>query len=328
MRLTDLLRLAFVSLVGSVANCAIAGGEAARVELKPVPAVQSPIASQAMMLGMAWAGSRVVAVGDHGIVLLSDDNGASFRQAKSVPVSSMLTAVAFADARHGWAVGHWGAVLVTDDGGETWRIQRLATSEDRPLFSVCFFDEKKGVAVGLWSLVLTTDDGGQTWSKRELPPPPGASKADLNLLQVFPDTKGRLFVAAERGFVLRSEDLGATWIYLNTGYKGSFWSGIALSDQVLIVGGQRGTAYRSADAGETWTRIETGSKNSITGFARRGDAVLAVGLDGLLALSGDGGRSFVAAWRPDRLSLTAALSAASGGWINASQRGIFLEGSK
>jgi photosystem II stability/assembly factor-like uncharacterized protein len=328
MRLTDFLRLAFVSLVGLVGNGAIAGGEAARVELKPVPAAQSPIANQAMMLGMTWAGSRVVAVGDHGIVLLSDDNGASFRQAKSVPVSSMLTAVTFVDARHGWAVGHWGAILVTDDGGETWRIQRLATSEDRPLFSVYFFDEKKGVAVGLWSLVLTTVDGGQTWSTRELPPPPGASKADLNLLGLFSDTRRTLYVAAEHGFVLRSEDLGATWTYLNTGYKGSFWSGIALSDEVLIVGGQRGTAYRSADAGKTWTRIETGSKNSITGFARRGDAVLAVGLDGLLALSRDGGKSFVAASRPDRLSLTAVLSVAAGGWITASQRGIFLEGSQ
>lgn len=328
MRLKDLLRLALVPLIAVAAHGASAGGDAPGAELKPAPAAPSPIADQAMMLGMTRAGSRIVAVGDHGIVLLSDDNGAHFRQAKSVPVSSMLTAVSFADGRHGWAVGQWGAILATDDGGDTWRIQRLATKEDRPLFAVHFFDAKQGVAVGLWSLVLATADGGQTWTPRELGLPPGAKKADLNLLGLFADAKGTLYATAERGFVLRSDDRGATWNYLGTGYKGTFWCGIALSDEVLLVGGLRGTVYRSADAGASWTAIDSGSKNSITDFARQGDAVLAVGLDGLHALSRDDGRSFAASWRPDRQSLTAALAGAAGRWITASQRGIFDESLK
>src|SRR5574337_168373 len=209
----------------------------------------------ASLLALAGAGSRIVAVGDHGVVLLSDDDGAHFRQAKSVPVSSMLTGVSFTDDRHGWAVGHWGAILATDDGGETWRVQRLATNEDRPLFAVTFLDRERGVAVGLWSLVLTTADGGQTWTPRALEPPPGAKKADLNLLGLFADPKGRLYAAAERGFVLRSDDAGASWSYLSTGYNGTFWSGIALSDEVLIVGGLRGTVYRSTDASARADRV-------------------------------------------------------------------------
>lgn len=328
MRPGNLLRLAFASLLALAGSGAFAAADAAPIELKPVAAERSPIADQAMMLGMTRAGSRIVAVGDHGIVLLSDDDGAHFRQAKSVPVSSVLTAVSFADDRHGWAVGHWGAILATDDGGETWRIQRLAANEDRPLFAVRFLDAQHGVAVGLWSLVLTTADGGQTWSQRELDPPPGAKKADLNLLGLFADPKGTLYATAERGFVLRSGDGGASWSYLSTGYNGTFWSGIALSDEVLIVGGLRGTVYRSADAGARWTRVDSGSRNSVTAFARQGDAVLAVGLDGLLARSADGGKTFVATARADRLSLTAASAGPDHGWIVASRQGIFKEGAK
>lgn len=59
--------------------------------LQAVPAVQASNATQATMLDAVWAGERVVAVGDHGVVLLSDDQGKRFRQARSVPVSTQLT---------------------------------------------------------------------------------------------------------------------------------------------------------------------------------------------------------------------------------------------
>ncbi len=305
-----------------------AGAGAGVAALAAIPAALAANAEKAMMLGLARAGRAIVGVGDHGIVLRSEDDGASFRQAKSVPLSSMLTAVSFVDDRHGWAGGQWGAILATDDGGQSWRVQRLDTAEDRPLFAVHFLDAQRGVAVGLWSLVLTTADGGKSWQPRELAPPPGAKRADLNLQALFADDKGTLYAAAERGYVLRSDDAGASWTYLSTGYNGSFWSGIALSPQVLLVGGQRGNVYRSSDGGQSWKRVDIGSQSSVTGFARKGQAVLAVGLDGLQAVSHDGGASFTPALRADRLSLTAALDAGDGTWITASRAGVFREALK
>ena len=58
--------------------------------LQAVPAVQAGNATQATMLAAGWAGERVVAVGDHGVVLLSDDQGRQWRQARSVPLSCLL----------------------------------------------------------------------------------------------------------------------------------------------------------------------------------------------------------------------------------------------
>jgi len=300
-----------------------AGGKA----LKAQPAARSTQASQAMLLAAAWAGPRAVMVGEHGVVLLSDDQGAHVRQAQSVPVSSTLTGVHFTDAHQGWAVGHWGAILHTEDGGEHWQLQRLASQEDRPLFAVHFLDAQHGVAVGLWSLVLTTADGGKTWAEQKLTPPPGQAKADANLLGLFADAKGTLYAAAEHGWVLSSADQGQTWRYGATGYAGSFWAGVALPDGGLIVGGQRGNVYRSADQGAHWARIDLGgSHGSVTGFAVRGQEVLVVGLDGLQAQSSDAGMHFTLQPRTDHASLTAALGAPSAQagrpWLLASRHGL------
>ena len=268
------------------------------------PAVLSPHALQGAVLASARAGKRLVAVGDRGIVLLSDDQGRSFRQAAAVPVDLMLTSVSFADDRHGWAVGHGGLVLATQDGGEHWAVQRQDLQADRPLFAVHFFDAQHGVAVGLWSLVLVTDDGGAHWRSVSLPAPPGATKADLNLFSLFADTQGRVFAAGERGMVLTSTDRGTTWAYAATGYKGSLWTGAALSGGVLLVGGLRGSLYRSADGGRSWERVPVDARSSITQIVAEGDRVLAVGLDGLMLRSDDAGRSFAAEWLPGRAALT------------------------
>jgi photosystem II stability/assembly factor-like uncharacterized protein len=294
----------------------------ARADAPPArPALVTPIAAQAMVLGAALAGPRSVAVGEHGIVMLSDDGGATQRQASSVPVRSLLTAVDFIDDKHGWAVGHHGVVLASHDGGESWQVQRRDVSTDRPLFAVHFFDARQGVAVGLWGLILVTDDGGKTWAEQAPPPAPNGRRADYNLLGLFADAHGRLFATAERGLLLRSDDRGHSWQLLETGYAGSFWTGAALDDGSLLAAGQRGNLYRSDDDGRSWQRVALNSKSSVTAIARHGADVLAVGLDGLVARSGDGGRTFATTVREDGMPLTAALHDAAHGWRLWSRRG-------
>lgn len=301
-----------------------AQAQAVAPALQPAPAATVRHAAKAMMLGAAWAGARAVAVGDHGVVLLSDDQGKRFRQAQSVPLGATLSSVSFVNDKTGYAVGHWGAILRSDDGGEHWAQQRLALEEDRPLFAVHFFDEQHGVAVGLWSLVLVTQDGGKTWTPQTLPPPPGGRKADLNLLSLFADARGRVYAPAERGMVLVSEDRGHSWRYLSTGYTGSFWAGAALPDGTLVVGGLRGSIYRSGDGGQHWEAADGGGgKSSITGFVAHPAGLLAFGLDGAQLLSKDGGRSFAALpAAADRASLTAALARPAGTPLLFSKAGV------
>ncbi|MNZ65952.1 Ycf48-like protein precursor [compost metagenome] len=310
------------SLAGAALTALLPLASLPAAPLDAVPAAPSSYATQATVLSATWANGRLVAVGDHGMVLLSDDRGRSFRQAGSVPLSSPLTGVSFVDAKQGWAVGHWGAILNSSDGGDSWQLQRLSSEEDRPLFAVHFFNARQGVAVGLWSLVLTTDDGGKTWTEQALQAPPGYSRADLNLLGLFADHHGNLFATAERGQVLRSDDQGKSWRYLDTGYEGTLWSGVVLADGTLLVGGQRGTLLHGSADGQQWQRVSLKSKSSITDMAVAGRQVVVVGLDGLMVRSGDGGLSFVEQRTADGVSLTAALLDANDNPVLFSRRGV------
>lgn len=259
--------------------------------VKLVPAAKLAHPEQSALLAASMAGTRVVAVGELGVIVLSDDDGKTFRQAKSVPISFTLTTVTFVDAKHGWAAGHGGAILATSDAGETWTVQRIDTQTDQPLFSIYFKSPETGYAVGLWSLYLKTEDGGKTWNQVSLPPSPGRSKADRNLYQLFGSGES-LYLASEQGSVIQSNDQGQNWKYLDTGYAGSWWAGTASNDNSILVGGMRGNLYRSSDHGATWGHIDTGSKKSITGFLVDGNKIFAHGLDGLLICSSDNGKTF------------------------------------
>jgi photosystem II stability/assembly factor-like uncharacterized protein len=313
--------LACPAFAGEGAAPAVPEGGAPPVALKLQPAEITTAATNAMMLSSTRAGKRIVAVGDHGIVLLSDTDGADFRQAKSVPVRSTLTAVCFVDEKTGWAVGQWGVVLRTDDAGETWTVQRSDTTTDRPLFSVYFKDRNRGWAIGLWSLVLETKDGGKTWNTVQIPPPPGRKRADRNLEKIFANRMGTLFIAAEQGLVLWSYD-GEKWNYVNTGYKGSFWTGISLNNGTLLVGGLRGTIYRSNDDGRSWKESKTTLTSSITDFAEAGGKVFAVGLDGVTLESDNGGVSFQGTQRPNRTPFTTLCVNSVGKIVKFSKQGV------
>lgn len=302
----------------------VPGAGAAPASLKIQPAEATTAATRAMILSSARAGKRIVAVGNHGIVLLSDTDGADFRQAKSVPVRSTLTAVTFVDDKTGWAVGQWGVVLRTDDAGESWALQRHDTAVDQPLFSVWFRDRQRGFAVGLWSLLIATADGGKTWTPVHLPPSPGRKKADRNLLKIFANRMGTLFVAAEQGMILKSYD-GENWTYIDTGYKGSFWTGIVLNNGTLLVGGLRGTIYRSADDGRTWREAKSEFRSSITDFAEAGGKVYAAGLDGVFLESGDHGATFKGSQRDDRLPFTAVTVNSVGKLVKFSKQGVVTD---
>ncbi|SEI59436.1 Uncharacterized protein SAMN05421831_10518 [Allopseudospirillum japonicum] len=84
----------------------------------------SPINRQAtssLLLDLIRVGSRLLALGQGGHILYSDDQGQSWQQAQ-VPTTSLLTSITFSDARTGWAVGHQGLILTTQDAGASWQI--------------------------------------------------------------------------------------------------------------------------------------------------------------------------------------------------------------
>jgi photosystem II stability/assembly factor-like uncharacterized protein len=258
-----------------------------------LPAQPSALASHALVNGLAQAGQRLVAVGQRGHVLYSEDQGGHWRQAR-VPLSSDLVALTFADAGQGWAVGHDAVVLHTDDGGVSWQRQydgrRDPQAGDKPLLDIWFDAAGHGVAVGAFGLALRSDDGGQHWRHCEdLLDNPQA--LHLNAIRAI---DGALYIVGEQGLVLRRAAGAERFEALATPYKGSYF-GITGNAHSLLVFGLRGTALHSEDGGRSWQQGRTGTQVGLTAGVRLADdTLLLVSQSGQLLRSVDGGASFAA----------------------------------
>jgi len=281
-----------------------APAEAAKADgFRAAPAHLAPQPQRAPMLSAAKAGERLVAAGDFGTVLFSDDAGRTWRQAKT-PTRATLSALDFADARHGWAAGHGGVVIATADGGETWT-RAGDLGRDVVPFALHFDDAQKGMAVGAFGFAAATSDGGRTW--RELRVSTGEF-ADQHLYAIFV-SGGRRWICAEGGKLYYTDDGGASFKGVTLPYKGSIWGGLALADGTLLVWGMRGNILRSTDQGKTWSSVASGTDQALTaGIKREGEIVLA-GLGGAITRSQDGGKTFTSTTRPERQAHTALIEA-------------------
>jgi photosystem II stability/assembly factor-like uncharacterized protein len=303
------------------------------------PAEIEPLVANSLLLDLAVAGTRLVAVGERGHVLLSDDQGATWRQAKTVPTRAMLTAVFFVDAQYGWAVGHDETILNSVDGGETWTRSHFAPEAQQPLLDLWFANRVSGIAVGAYGAYFTTNDGGRNWASAKFAAPAAASEQtpkhdgevapeegelppDYHLNRIV-GVGNRLYVAAEGGQLYRSDDRGASWRALPSPYEGSFFGLVPIRGEGLLAFGLRGHLFRSADAGETWTRIESGTTAMLTdGVAINDIRVVIGGLAGVLLVSGDAGETFKLTQQDDRRGVSALLPGPAGTVVVAGEGGV------
>jgi len=306
-----------------LAALAFAPATRASGDVPALAAEPAPLAAQSLLIAIAAAGERLVAVGDRGIIVLSDDKGASWLQAAAVPTQALLTGVCFLDARHGVAVGHDEVILTTADGGRTWQRTHDAPEAQRPLLDVWCGAGGRVIAVGAYSTYLTSTDGGASWNEvRFLPAPrpraaaPAARQAAVesagggyHLNRIVSAAGARLYIAGESGHLYRSDDSGATWQELASPYAGSFFDVLPLTGDAVLALGLRGSLYRSEDAGASWQKIATATVEMLDGGATfAGAGVAIVGLSGVVLISRDGGRTFTLAQQSDRSGLSAALS--------------------
>jgi len=323
------------------------------------PATKSPLASRTLLNGLANAGDRVVAVGQRGHIVYSDDSGRNWRQA-DVPVSSDLVAVTFANVTTGWAVGHDGVVLRSTDGGQSWTTQldgrrvgemmvryyqreaaALAADDpkragllvdearrfeaqgaENPFLDVWFRDASEGFVVGAFGLVLHTNDGGITWKPwlHAVDNPKG-----LHLYAVR-GIGADIYIAGEQGLLLKLERGDTRFRALELPYKGTLF-GVTGDARSVIAYGLRGTVLRSVDGGATWQPIPTGVQAGLAGGTQdaRGRFVL-VSQAGQILVSRDDGASFATSTLRQGAPAAALIASSRGTLVVAGPRGVsFLE---
>lgn len=258
----------------------------------PEQSEPSRLAAKSPLLDIARAGDALVAVGDRGHVILSSDEGQTWTQAVT-PTRAMLTAVAFPDSTHGWAVGHDGVILHTGDGGRTWTRQDKGDDLETVFLDVHFLDARVGFAVGAYGKFLATSDGGATWEPRKV------LEEDLHLNRLTAAADGHLYLAGEAGTVLISNDRGATWRRTGPEYEGSLFGVRPLAGGLLVAYGLRGHIFVSPDEGASWQERETDVKVLLMACAKvRDGEIVVAGQGGNFYLSRDSAKSFQH-WKPD-----------------------------
>jgi photosystem II stability/assembly factor-like uncharacterized protein len=270
------------------------------------------------LLALVRAGDRLVAAGERGRILVSDDAGATWK-VTTTPTFHTLTSLFFVDARTGFATGHQGTLLRTEDGGDTWKDASVDMKEKPALFALRMAGAK-GIAVGAYGTYLETEDAGRTWSARRI----GSVEFDKHLTGIASAAAGRIVLAGEAGTLLATSDAGTTWQELKSPYAGSWFGALGLQDGAVIAYGMRGNAWRSTDGGKTWQRIDLGTySGALQGASELPDgSVMLCGADGMIARSTDGGATFVAAPLASRITVTATTRAASGRWLVAGPAGV------
>lgn len=284
----------------------------------------SPWLSSNLYLQVVKTGDRLVAVGDRGAVIYSDDQGQQWQQAKS-PVSVLLTDVCFSSAQQGYAVGHDATVMATVDGGLNWTVQyndpldgeaighldEDTASMDMPLDEENFdalpidtsgapllsvwcdpADSQHVIALGGFGYFLETHDAGAHWHKemKKLDNPDGWN---LYAIASVPNDSSTVFVAGEKGTLFVSNDAAKSWKKIKSPYAGTFFGVTATGPGNVLVYGLQGNIWLTHDYGKSWQKVNSHTRSGLNNGAITADGtVLLVGNDGVLLESYDRGASF------------------------------------
>lgn len=311
------------------------------------------------------ASQKLVAVGDRGAILLSNDKGQTWERANT-PSDALLTDVCFADSQRGWAAGHDALILATKDGGRTWSIQYSdplggdavgveeeddyydddldfddddfdddglafpADTSGAPLLGIWCDPAAKDhvIAVGGFGYFLETTNGGKSW-KKDMQRLANEDGWNLYALESLPQSRGALVAVGEKGTLFLSNNSGKTFERLASPYSGSFFGATAISDNSFLIYGLEGSVWLTNNAGYGWAKVNSQVTSGFNGGAVKPDGtVVLVGNDGNLLKSFDGGQTFSQQVVLDRASLTSVLPLDNKTLVITSVKGIHLVSEK
>ena len=317
-------------------------------------AAKSELAHLSLINALEKVGGRIYGAGVHGIIIFSDDEGETWTQADSVPTQNTLTDISCSTEQLCWATGHDATILHSNDFGKTWEIQYIDIDFDAPLLSIHMYNDNIGIAIGAFALALRTSNGGDSWdylfvSDDEFQPHLNYTYGDGQAWRQSSMDEG--YAVGELGKYYVSDDQGLNWLEIDTGYFGSFWSGIKVDNGQSLLLGMSGklTLATLIDRDENppkdkevyiacyesglyvdeckvyvFDNLFIGTKNSLT------NAIVLD--DGRIAMSGNGGavtivdlhkdRDIQTCVRADRLSNTSILQLTSDEFLLAGEKGI------
>lgn len=305
---------------------------------------------------LARVGGRIIAAGEQGRILWTDDANGVWQEAVVTPQrGSTLTQVRDLGDGALLAIGHDGWILRSEDQGASWKEAHFSTESSDPLMGVTAVDGKL-LAYGAFGLMMSSADNGRTWQREALnieggeapaaAPAPAVSDdedpfaafmgggggeteassgslADRHLNGMTRMADGSLLLVGERGLLAKSTDNGVSWKALPSIYKGSFYGALKLPSGTLVVYGMRGHVFHSRDNGQSWTASKLPEAISMFGgtLTAEGYPVL-VGDGNAVLVSTNDGVDFIRVSQESRRLLADVLPLSKSEWITAGDSGV------
>ena len=224
-----------------------------------------------IFLAVAANAETVVVVGSHGLVLVSNDDGESWRRQELSGWPALIDVTACTNGIIA-ALSFEGDIWVSEDRGSTWQARQQG-SEESPQAITCDQANRLWV-VGAFTTISSTEDLGKHWSVFTTD-----EDIILNNIQFINDTEA--FVSGEFGTLMKTEDAGKTWETLAP-IKADFYPQDMYFEDSMRgwTIGLVGVALRTIDGGQSWQQQETNTLVSLFRLAKSGETLFAVGGEG------------------------------------------------
>ncbi|MBI5922379.1 MAG: hypothetical protein HY847_12135 [Betaproteobacteria bacterium] len=205
--------LAALLLAGALGATLHVGATESRV-------VSSAKFARTALFDMTYCGETLVAVGERGVVMRSDDGGKNWQPQKT-PTTRTLTSIISLGEASAIAAGHGGTILRTEDRGRTWTKVDVADVGKDAILGVTLLKSGVVLAYGAFGLYMSSNDEGKTWTRGQII----NKEFDRHISKVV-EVGDSLLLVGESGTVAWSEDQGISWRQSPSPYEGSFFGAL------------------------------------------------------------------------------------------------------
>jgi len=224
------------------------------------------------------------AVGPHGSILFTENNGSSWTLMDSVTTNE-LTSVYMGQSQYANVVGDFGTILQTNNGtdwvkmnsGTHYKLNGVASTPSA----------SKTIAIGYKGIILSTEMGWEDWVSINSP-----TLSTLYAIDFATDQIG--IIVGEDGTILRTDNGGTSWSELSSGITVTLLDVHFPTETVGYLVGKQGTIMKTTDAGASWNDVSDPQVENNLTSVHFGDesSGCVVGANGIVITTPDGGGSW------------------------------------
>ena len=246
-------------------------------------ALQSPIRRTDNFQAISAFQQNIVTVGSSGVILSSQDDGATWQRQQIPSWPSFLDITSCAGGLFA-ALAFEGEVWLSEDGGLTWDLSKLPT-EEAPQAIQCDPSGNLWV-VGSFSTISISRDGGANWDLSSL-------DEDIIFTDIQFFDNRTAYIAGEFGSLLKTADAGANWEFMPPMPDEFYPQSMYFEDLNRgWIAGLGGVVLATDDGGETWETQSTGTLVTLYTLAKSNGQLFVTGGEGsIFRYDGNG-------WKP------------------------------